>query len=326
MKNLHIRPRRNRKSENIRKLNNETILTSSDLVYPIFIQEGTNKKTEIESMPNIYRLSIDLLIAECKEIEELKIPAICLFPLVPNNKKSSCAKESFNESNLICTAIKEVKKYCPNLVVISDVALDPYSSEGHDGIVKNNEIINDETVEILCKQALVQAAAGADIVAPSDMMDGRIGEIRKHLDSNGFENTSILSYSAKYASAFYAPFRDALDSAPAHGDKKTYQMDPSNSKEALKEVDLDISEGADFVMIKPGTFYLDIVQKVSSAVNCPVAVYQVSGEYTMLHTLATTCNSDIEELFLESLIAFKRAGAQIIFTYAAKLIARKLSS
>ncbi len=321
---LH-RPRRNRRTPAIRDLVREFRVTPADLVYPLFVMEGTNKREAIASMPGIKRMTLDLLAKECREIARLGIPAVALFPKIADSKKDSRATESKNPRGLIPRCVKEIKSAAPGLAVITDVAMDPYSSDGHDGVVKKGEIANDETLPVLADMALAQAKAGADMVAPSDMMDGRIGYIRRALDEAGFEETGILAYSAKYCSAYYGPFRDALDSAPKAGDKKTYQMDSANSREALREVRLDVDEGADIVMIKPAVLYLDVISRVREAVNVPVAAYHVSGEYAMIKAAAAKGWLDETAAVLEALTGIKRAGADIIFTYFAKDFARHYS-
>ena len=318
---LTHRPRRMRKHEFNRSLIRENSLSASDLIYPLFIIEGENKRVKIDSMPGIERLSIDQLLVEAKEIVNLKIQAIALFPVIPPEKKSLEAEESYNSDGLIQRAVRELKRNFPKLAVITDVALDPYTSNGMDGITDSKEyVLNDETVEILIKQAISHAQAGADIVAPSDMMDGRIGAIRNALEEAGFIHTNILAYSAKYASAFYGPFRDAVGSASNLGkaDKKTFQMDPSNSNEAIREVELDIAEGADMVMIKPGLPYLDIVTNVKQTFGVPTFSYHVSGEYAMLKAASQNKWIDEKQTVLETLLCFKRAGADAILTYYAK--------
>jgi porphobilinogen synthase len=309
-----------------RRLISENNVSLDDLIYPIFITYGSNIKEEVESMPGIYRYSLDLLHKEIEYISSLFIPAIAFFPKVQNALKTSDGKEALNKNNLICKAIKISKKVNPKLGVICDVALDPYTDHGHDGIIINNQIDNDETLSILCKQALVQAEAGCDIIAPSDMMDGRVGFIRDALDKNGFTNVQIMSYAAKYASAFYGPFRDAVGSnlSLLKKSKKSYQMDPANSDEALKEIALDISEGADMVIVKPGMPYLDIIYKVKQEFKMPTYAYQVSGEYSMIKNAIEKGWFDEDRIIFESLIAFKRAGCNGIITYFAPNIAKKL--
>ncbi len=321
-----IRMRRNRMSNFSRRLISENNISLDDLIYPIFITYGSNIKEEVESMPGIYRYSLDLLHKEIEYISSLFIPAIAFFPKVQNALKTSDGKEALNKNNLICKAIKISKKVNPKLGVICDVALDPYTDHGHDGIIINNQIDNDETLSILCKQALVQAEAGCDIIAPSDMMDGRVGFIRDALDKNGFTNVLIMSYAAKYASAFYGPFRDAVGSnlSLLKKSKKSYQMDPANSDEALKEIALDISEGADMVIVKPGMPYLDIIYKVKKEFKMPTYAYQVSGEYSMIKNAIEKGWFDEDRIIFESLIAFKRAGCNGIITYFAPNIAKKL--
>ncbi len=325
MLDLSRRPRRNRRTENIRRMLRETKISVDDLVMPLFVCEGERIREPISSMPGIYRLSKDEILKECKELYQLRIPAIVLFPVIPETKKDPFAKESFNTEGLYPSTIKMIKQELPELTIITDVAMDPYSSDGHDGLVKNGEILNDETLEILGKMALVQAKAGADIIAPSDMMDGRVKYLRKILDQEGFTNVGILSYTAKYASSFYGPFRDALDSSPRFGDKKTYQMDPANLREALLELELDIEEGADIVMVKPGLPYLDVLREFSLKSRVPVAVYNVSGEYSMLKAASMQGWLDYEKTVMEVMLSFKRAGADIILTYHAKEIAQWLS-
>ena len=325
---LTHRPRRLRKHSTIRSLVRETSFTVEDLIYPLFIIEGERRREEVKSMPGIERLSIDQLMLEAKEIVDLKIPAIALFPVISTDKKSEEAQESYNSDGLIQRAIRELKRSFPNLLVITDVALDPFTSHGQDGLIdKDGYVVNDETVEVLVKQAISHAIAGADIVAPSDMMDGRIGAIRQALEENGYIHTNILAYSAKYASSFYGPFRDAVGSSSSLGksDKKTYQMDPANSNEALHEVEMDIAEGADMVMIKPGLPYLDIVSTVKQTFAVPTFAYHVSGEYAMLK--AASANGWIEEkpVVLETLSCFKRAGADAVLTYYAKEVAQWIS-
>lgn len=308
-----------------RELVAETRLHPSDLIWPAFIQDGKNTTTPISSLPGVSRLTIDKLVVKAKEAKSLGIPAIALFPATDKKLKTPNGKEALNKNNLVCRAIREIKNTVPDIGVIADVALDPYTSHGQDGIVENGVVENDATVDMLCKQAIVQAKAGCDIVAPSDMMDGRIGAIRSALEKEGFHNTLILSYAAKYASAFYGPFRDAVGSAGAlKGDKKNYQMDPRNSDEAMREIALDIEEGADMVMVKPGLPYLDIIRRAATEFQVPVFAYQVSGEYAMVKAAAANGWLDGEAVMLESLTALKRAGARAIFTYAALDIAKKL--
>ena len=318
---LTHRPRRLRKQKFNRSLVRESSLSANDLIYPLFIIEGENKREKIESMPGIERVSIDQLLIEAKEIIDLKIQAIALFPVIGLDKKTEEAEESFNPDGLIQRAVKSLKRSFPELAVITDVALDPYTSHGQDGLIDSNGyVLNDETVDVLIKQSLSHAEAGADIVAPSDMMDGRIGAIRNALEESGFIHTNILSYAAKYASSFYGPFREAVGSSSNLGksDKKTYQMDPGNSNEAIREVELDISEGADMVMIKPGLPYLDIVSNVKQVFGVPTFAYHVSGEYAMLKAASQNKWIDEKSTVLETLLCFKRAGADAILTYYAK--------
>lgn len=316
------RPRRLRRTPALRRMVEETQLTVNDLIYPLFVMEGEGQKVEVVSMPGSYRYTLDLLLKEIEDAYNLGINAIALFPLVAEDKKDNVGTESYNPDGLIQRTVKAIKQTIPDIVVITDVALDPYSSEGHDGIVgENGVILNDSTVEVLVKQALSQAEAGADIVAPSDMMDGRIGAIRKALDAAEYFDVGILAYSAKYASAYYGPFRDALDSAPKFGDKKTYQMNPANAREAIKEVALDIAEGADMVMVKPALAYLDIICEVKKTTNLPVAAYNVSGEYAMIKAAGEKGWIDEKKVMLETLTSMKRAGADLILTYFAKEVA-----
>ena len=313
-----IRNRRLRTSEAVRSLVRETAITPNDFIVPLFVVEGKNVKEEISSMPNYFRYSLDLLEKEVKELWSLGLKSVLLFVKVPDDLKDNKGTEALNKDGLMQRAVKTVKNAVPEMVVMTDVALDPYSSYGHDGIVENGKILNDPTKEVLAKMSLSHVQAGADFVAPSDMMDGRIKTIRELLEKEGFDNAGIMSYSAKYASAFYGPFRDALDSAPGFGDKKTYQMDPSNRDEAIKETLIDIEEGADIVMVKPGLCYLDIVRDIKNTVNVPVAVYQVSGEYAMIKAASERGWLDHDAVVLEQLTAIKRAGAQIIASYFAK--------
>jgi len=327
MENL-IRPRRMRKDEFSRRLMREHHLRTDDLIYPVFVMEGKQKEEAIPSMPGIKRQSMDLILETAKECFKLGIPAIALFPVIDPSLKTDDAKEAYNKGGLIQRVVQELKKHVPDLGVITDVALDPYTRHGQDGLIDaSGYVLNDETVEVLIKQALSHARAGADIVAPSDMMDGRIGQIRKALEKEGFVHTKILAYSAKYASSFYGPFRDAVGSAKNLGqsDKQSYQMDPANSNEAITEVDLDIHEGADMVMIKPGMPYLDIIYRVKTTFGLPTYAYQVSGEYAMLKAASQNGWLDEKAVVMESLLAFKRAGADGILTYYALEIARWLS-
>jgi porphobilinogen synthase len=321
------RLRRNRGDDFSRRLVSENVLSANDLIWPIFVLDGDNRRAAVSSMPGVDRLSIDLMIDAVGEAADLGIPAVAVFPNTDPSLKTTGAEESFNPENLVCRAVRALKEAHPDMGVVCDVALDPYNSDGHDGLVKDGIILNDETVDVLCQQSIVQAQAGCDIIAPSDMMDGRIGAIRKALDDKGFESVRIMSYAAKYASAFYGPFRDAVGSGDAlKGDKKTYQMDQANSDEALRETALDIAEGADMVMIKPGMPYLDIVSRVKETFGVPTFAYQVSGEYAMLKAAAENGWLDNDKVVLESLMAFKRAGADGVLTYMALEAARLLKS
>jgi porphobilinogen synthase len=303
----------------------ENSLNVTDLVLPLFVIEGNGVREDVPSLPGVFRLSIDEILKECRELVTLGIPAILLFPCLSDPLKDKKATESANDNGLLQRCIKAIKEKFPELLVMGDVAMDPYSSDGHDGYLsQGGEILNDETWPILAAMALSQARAGVDFVAPSDMMDGRVGYLRQELDDAGFDQVGILSYSAKYASSFYGPFRDVLDSAPKAGDKKTYQMDPANLKEALREARLDIEEGADILMVKPGLPYLDVLKVLSDSVDLPVAVYNVSGEYLMIKALAEKGVGVYEDLMMEVLLSFKRAGADMIFTYHAKDAARLL--
>ena len=320
----NVRLRRNRKAEWSRRLVSESNLSTNDLIWPIFIREGKNIKESIKSMPGVYRHSLDKVEGLVEKAVNKKIPMIALFPYTPISKKNSRGSEALNRNNLICKALRLIKKNYKNIGIMSDVALDPYTDHGHDGIVKKNYVDNDETIKILIKQSLLQAEMGCDVIAPSDMMDGRVGEIRKALDKNGFKLVQILSYAVKYASNFYGPFREAVGSKKLlRSDKKNYQMDFRNSKEALKEVALDIREGADFVMVKPGMPYLDVIRLVKDSFKIPVFAYQVSGEYSLIQN---GINNKIlnEDAIYESLISFKRAGASAIITYFAEQIAGRL--
>ncbi|CCH91263.1 Delta-aminolevulinic acid dehydratase (porphobilinogen synthase) [Microcystis aeruginosa PCC 9432] len=312
-----IRPRRLRYNPAIRSLVRETELTVNDLIYPLFIMEGENQKVAIPSMPDCYRYSLDLLLKEVVNAYNLGINAIALFPLIAEDKKDNFGRESYNPDGLVPRAVKAIKKEVPEIIIITDVALDPFSIYGHDGIVEDGKILNDETLEVLVKMSLSQAAAGANFVAPSDMMDGRVGAIRRALDAAGYLDVGILAYTAKYASAYYGPFRDALESAPKFGDKKTYQMDGANSREALREASLDITEGADIIMVKPALAYLDIIRRLRDSSHLPVAAYNVSGEYAMIKAAAKQGWIDEKSLILETLISMKRAGADLILTYFA---------
>ncbi len=319
------RNRRLRTNLAIRSLVRETIITPNDFLVPLFVVEGKGIKEEIASMPNYFRFSLDLLEHEVNQLWKLGLKSVLLFVKVPDNLKDNAGTEALNPNGLMQRAIKTVKNVCPDMLIMTDVALDPYSSYGHDGIVENNIILNDETAEVLAEMSISHAQAGANFVAPSDMMDGRVLTIREALEEEGFTDTGIMSYSAKYASAFYGPFRDALDSAPGFGDKKTYQMDCANRYEALRETEMDIDEGADIVMVKPGMAYLDIVRDVKNEFDVPVAVYQVSGEYAMIKAAAEKGWIDHDQVMLESTIAFKRAGADIIASYFAKDIVKLIS-
>jgi len=328
MKNIgsypNVRLRRNRKTEWSRRLVSENNLSTNDLIWPIFLQEGKNIKESVKSMPGVYRYSLDKIEKLIEGAIKIKIPMIALFPNTPPSKKDKNGSEALNKNNLVCKALRLIKKNFSEIGLMCDVALDPYTSHGHDGLLKNNYVDNDSTVKVLVKQSLLQAQMGCDVIAPSDMMDGRIGEIRKALDKNGFENTQILSYAVKYASNFYGPFRDAIGSKKSlKSDKKNYQMDFCNSKEALREVALDISEGADFVMVKPGLPYLDIIRLIKDKFKIPVFAYQVSGEYSLIMN-GIKNNILNKDAINESLISFKRAGANAIVTYFADIIAKKL--
>jgi porphobilinogen synthase len=321
------RLRRPRRTDWSRRLVRERSLTTNDLIWPIFVIEGMGERNAISAMPGVERLSIDLAVKAAEEAASLGLPAIALFPNTEPSLRDEAASEAFNPGNLVCRAVRAIKEAVPDIGIICDVALDPYTSHGHDGLLIDGEIDNDRTVEALITQALVQAEAGCDILAPSDMMDGRIGAIRAALEENGFATTQILSYAAKYASAFYGPFRDAVGSSGnLRGDKKSYQMDPANGDEALREVALDIAEGADMVMVKPGLAYLDIVWRVKEAFKLPTFVYQTSGEYSMIAGAAERGWLDRERVIMETLIAFKRAGADAIFTYFARDAAKLLKN
>ncbi|EHQ25276.1 porphobilinogen synthase [Mucilaginibacter paludis] len=317
------RPRRNRKSEVIRQMVQETHISAANLIFPLFIVDGVSKKSEVASMPGIFRYSIDNLLREVEACAKLGLMSFDLFPNIEESLKDRFATESHREESLYLRAIREVKKNFPEVCVVTDVAMDPYSSDGHDGLVENGEILNDETLEILGKMALAHARAGADIVAPSDMMDGRVGYIRRVLDDHQFTNVSIMSYSAKYASAFYGPFRDALESAPKFGDKKTYQMNPANQREALIEANLDEMEGADFLMVKPALSYLDVIKLLKDNTELPIAAYNVSGEYAMVKAAAQRGWLDERRTTVEVLTSIRRAGATSILTYHAKEVLEK---
>ncbi|WP_404378461.1 porphobilinogen synthase [Caenispirillum salinarum] len=318
-----VRMRRLRRDDWTRRLVAENRLTADDLIWPCFVVDGEQERQEVASMPGVERLSIDLLVEAAGEAKELGIPAVALFPSVDPALKHPDGREATNPENLVCRAVRAIKEAHPDLGIVCDVALDPFNSDGHDGICRNNYVVNDETVAVLVKQAIVQAQAGCDVIAPSDMMDGRIGAIRDGLDAAGFEDVRICSYAAKYASAFYGPFRDAVGSGGAlKGDKKTYQMDPANSAEALREVALDLQEGADMIMVKPGMPYLDIIRRVKETFAVPTLAYQVSGEYAMLKAAVHNGWLNNDAAVLESLLAFRRAGADAILTYTAKEAAR----
>ena len=322
---LPTRMRRNRKSDWARRMVRENTLTADDLIWPLFVTEGTNRRVPVASMPGVERLSVDQMVREAERAAKFAIPCLALFPYTDPGLRDEAGSEALNPDNLVCRAIRAIKKEFPDLGILCDVALDPYTSHGHDGLLRDGQILNDETVAVLVKQALTQADAGCDVIAPSDMMDGRVGAIRDALDAAGHGDVQIMAYSAKYASAFYGPFRDAVGSAKTlTGDKRTYQMDPANSDEALREVELDIAEGADMVMVKPGMPYLDIVARVKDTFGMPTFVYQVSGEYSMIVAAAANGWLDRDKAMLESLIAFKRAGADGILTYFAPMVAEKL--
>ncbi len=321
------RLRRNRQADWSRRLMQENTLSSSDFIWPIFLADGENTRTAVPSMPGVDRLSINLAVAAAAEAAELGIPVIALFPYTDPSLRTEDAAEALNPQNLVCQATRAIKEQVPGIGVWCDVALDPYTSHGHDGLMAGGEILNDETLEVLIAQARVQVEAGCDIIAPSDMMDGRIGAIRAALEADGHRNTIIISYSSKYASGFYAPFRDAVGSSNTlKGDKRTYQMDPANTDEALREVALDIAEGADMVMVKPGMPYLDVVRRVKDTFALPTIAYQVSGEYSMLMAAAENGWLDGDKVWMESLMAFKRAGADGILTYYALAAAKRLKS
>ncbi len=326
---MRIRPRRLRRSRSIRRLAREARLSVDHLIAPLFVVEGEGIREEIASMPGQHRLSIDELVREVQALAGLGIPGVALFPKIDDELKDPTGSESLNSGGLVPRAVRAVKEASPDVIVVTDVALDPFSSDGHDGVVSGGAILNDESLEILAEMALVQAEAGADVIAPSDMMDGRVAAIRDALDAGGWTDVAILSYTAKYASAFYGPFRDALDSAPRRRegippDKKTYQMDPANGREALRELMLDLDEGADMVMVKPALPYLDVIYRVKEASDVPVAAYNVSGEYAMLAAAARNGWLDHDDVMMESLTSIRRAGADIILTYFAGEAARKL--
>jgi porphobilinogen synthase len=322
---MAIRPRRNRKAEWARRLVRENVLTTDNLIWPVFVIDGTNKRIPIASMPGVERLSVDQVVRDAERAINLNIPCIALFPYTDPSLRDEAGSEAVNADNLVCRAIRAIKKEFPDLGVLCDVALDPFTSHGHDGLLEDGVILNDETVSILVQQALVQAQAGCDIIAPSDMMDGRVGAIRAGLDGAGLQDVQIMAYAAKYASAFYGPFRDAIGSSKTlTGDKRTYQMDAANSDEALREVELDIAEGADMVMVKPGLPYLDIVRRVKDTFAMPTFAYQVSGEYAMIAAAAGNGWIDGDRAMMESLLAFKRAGADGVLSYFAPKVAELL--
>ena len=322
---LTVRPRRNRKAEWARRMVRENVLTADDLIWPIFIVDGRKARTPIPSMPGVERLSVDEAIREAARAAKLAIPCLALFPYTDPKLRDHDGNEALNPDNLVCRTIRAIKKEVPDIGILCDVALDPYTSHGHDGLLRDGTILNDETVGVLTRQALVEAEAGADIIAPSDMMDGRIGAIRDGLDEAGFTDVSIMAYAAKYASAFYGPFRDAVGSSKTlTGDKRTYQMDPANTDEALREVELDIIEGADMVMVKPGMPYLDVLARVKQTFGMPTFAYQVSGEFAMIMAAAQNGWLDGERAMMESLIAFKRAGANGVLSYFAPRVAEIL--
>jgi porphobilinogen synthase len=324
---LNTRMRRNRKSEWARRMVRENVLTADDLIWPLFVVAGNKTRTPVASMPGVERLSVDQCVREAERAVKLDIPCIALFPYTDPSLRDEDGTEALNGNNLVCESVRAIKKEFPDIGILCDVALDPYTSHGHDGLLHEGRILNDETVAVLVKQAIVQAEAGCDIIAPSDMMDGRVGAIREGLDLAGFNDVQIMAYAAKYASAFYGPFRDAVGSAKTlNGDKRTYQMDSANGDEALREVELDIAEGADMVMVKPGMPYLDIVRRVKDAFGMPTFAYQVSGEYAMIMAAANNGWIDGERAMMESLLAFKRAGADGVLTYFAATVAEKLKA
>jgi porphobilinogen synthase len=324
---LAIRPRRNRKAEWARRLVRENVLTTNDLIWPLFVVDGNNTRTPVTSMPGVERLTVDQAVRDAERAMKLDIPCIALFPYTEASLRDETGSEALNPNNLVCQSVRAIKKEFPDIGVLCDVALDPFTSHGHDGLIEDGRILNDETVAVLVRQALVQAEAGCDVIAPSDMMDGRVGAIRDALDEAGFLDVQIMAYAAKYASAFYGPFRDAIGSAKTlTGDKRTYQMDSANSDEALREVELDIAEGADMVMVKPGMPYLDIVRRVKDAFSMPTFVYQVSGEYAMIAAAANNGWIDGDRAMMESLLGFKRAGADGILTYFAPKAAERIKA
>jgi len=324
---LTVRPRRNRRADWTRRMVRENVLTADDLIWPLFLVDGSKTRAVVPSMPGVERLSVDEAVREAERAAKLRIPCLALFPYTDPNLRNEDGTEALNPDNLVCRAIRAIKKAVPEVGILCDVALDPYTSHGHDGLLREGVILNDETVAVLTRQAQIEAEAGADIIAPSDMMDGRVGAIRTALDAANFTDVSIMAYAAKYASAFYGPFRDAVGSSKTlTGDKRTYQMDPANTNEALREVELDIAEGADMVMVKPGMPYLDILQRVSETFGMPTFAYQVSGEYAMIMAAAQNGWLDGERAMMESLYAFKRAGAAGVLSYFAPRVAEKLKA
>ena len=319
---MNKRPRRNRRSSAIRQMVSETNLGTQHLIYPLFIEDGSNIKTEIKSLPSNYRWSLDLLLPEIEECVNAGLDKFVLFPAVKDELKDTLATYSYADDNFYLNAIRAIKERFPHIELMSDVAMDPYSSDGHDGLVRDGRIINDESLPILGKMAIAQAQAGIDIIGPSDMMDGRVGYLREALDKSGHSEVNIMSYTAKYASAYYGPFRDALDSAPKAGDKKTYQMDCANRIEAMRETEMDIAEGADIIMVKPGLAYLDIIRDIKNEFDVPIAAYQVSGEYAMIKAASEKGWLEHDQIILESTMAFKRAGANLIASYFAKDIVK----
>lgn len=315
---MYARPRRNRRSEAIRGMVRETSLSVNHLIYPLFLVDGENRRNAITSMPGIHQLSLDRVLEEIGACMQLGLTSFVLFPAVADHLKDAVASYSFAEDNFYLKAIAEIKRQFPDCCLVSDVAMDPYSSDGHDGLVRDGEIVNDDTLPILAKMALAQAQAGVDILGPSDMMDGRVGYLREELDLAGYVNTGIMAYTAKYASGFYGPFRDALDSAPKSGDKKTYQMDPANRTEALREAELDFEEGADYLMVKPALAYLDVISDLKQAIPLPVAAYNVSGEYSMVKAACAQGWLRYEQVMPEILLSIRRAGADVILSYFAK--------
>lgn len=322
---LTVRPRRNRKAEWARRMVRENVLTTDDLIWPLFLIDGHNKREQVTSMPGVERLSVDQAVREAERAMKLTIPCLALFPYTDPSLRDEEGSEATNPDNLVCQAVRAIKQEFPEIGILCDVALDPFTSHGHDGLISDGKILNDETVAVLVRQALVQAEAGCDIIAPSDMMDGRVAAIREGLDRSGLLDVQIMAYAAKYASAFYGPFRDAIGSAKTlTGDKRTYQMDSANTDEALREVELDIAEGADMVMVKPGMPYLDVVRRVKDTFAMPTFAYQVSGEYAMIAAAANNGWLDGERAMMESLLAFKRAGADGVLSYFAPKVAEKL--